>query len=389
MRGKAMAPRKVLFVDFYAFIGGGQQNLLSVFKAIDRRRWEPLLAIPKEGPFAEAARALKVKVFITPMGKARWRKPWEALPSMERLLAVIRGEDVALVHANCFPANKLAGPAARLAGVPCLWHKQIAVTQRPGSTTGFLWRFYSRYNQRVLGVSRQVVDGMRALGIPARKLTLLYNNADTDALAKARPLNAAACRKAGVPAPRSAPLVLAAGMRRPHKGFEVYLRACATVAGVERRSHFALLGDTAHAEEAHEALLAELSAAPALKGRLHSLPSQSPLAPWLKRADVFVSSSWWEGSPLVVLEAMACGRPVVATRQAAGELIRDGKDGLLVDAGDASALADAILHLVKDRAFAARLGKAARETALRRFSLKVYVQELMKIYDELCSQGVR
>jgi len=99
------------------------------------------------------------------------------------------------------------------------------------------------------------------------------------------------------------------------------------VAAMERRSRFALRGDLAHAEEGHEALLQELSAAPALKVRLRSLPSQTPLAPWLKRADVFVSSSWWEGSPLVVLEAMACGRPVVATRQAAGELIRDGKDG--------------------------------------------------------------
>lgn len=76
-----MSPRRVLFVDFYSFVGGGQVNLLSVFKALDRRRYKPLLALPEEGPFAERARALKVPVFIVPMGKARWRwvfKAWKA-----------------------------------------------------------------------------------------------------------------------------------------------------------------------------------------------------------------------------------------------------------------------------------------------------------------------
>ncbi len=113
-----MSPKRVLFVDFYSFVGGGQQNLLSVFRAMDRRRYTPLLALPHEGAFAEAARALDVPVFITPMGKARWRLPWQAYPAMRRLRRLMRDQHIDLVHANCYPANKLAGPAAEGSGHP-------------------------------------------------------------------------------------------------------------------------------------------------------------------------------------------------------------------------------------------------------------------------------
>ena len=105
--------RRVLFTDYYDFVGGGQQNLLSVFKALDRKRWQPLLAVPREGAFADAARALNVPVFVTPMGKARWRLPWQAYPAMRRLRRLMREQAADLVHSNDYPSHKLAAVAAR------------------------------------------------------------------------------------------------------------------------------------------------------------------------------------------------------------------------------------------------------------------------------------
>jgi glycosyltransferase involved in cell wall biosynthesis len=172
-------------------------------------------------------------------------------------------------------------------------------------------------------------------------------------------------------------------MRRPHKGFDIYLRACAVVAGRDRKAHFLLVGDEAHAEAGHEAHLRNLQNDPRLKGRLHVLPSQPELAAWLKSLAVFVLSSRWEGSPLVLLEAMALGVPVVVTAEGAGEIVEDGKDGLLVDAGDAPGMAAGILRLLKDRALARRLGRAAKAKVSRHFSLRKYVRDLMGIYDEV------
>lgn len=380
-----MSARRVLFVDYYAFVGGGQQNLLSVFAALDRRRWQPLLAIPKEGPFAEAARALKVPVFITPMGKARWRLPWQAWPAMRRLRELMRRERVDLVHSNDFPSFKLAAPAARGLGLPTVYHQQIAVTQKPGSSTGWLMRWHLRHADRILAVSRNSHEALAALGLPKEKLELLYNNADTEALARVKPLSDVALRALGIPPRR--PLLVAAGMRRPHKGFDVLLEGLALYYAAPHgrgvRPYSVLLGDVANAEAGHEARLEALARAEALKGNLSVLPSQRPLAPWLKRAQIFISSSRWEGSPLVVLEAMAAGACVLATRQGAGEVLEHGRSGWLVDSEDPQALAQALALLCADAALRRRLGAAAQREVRRRFSLKAYVKTLAGIYDGL------
>lgn len=384
-----MSPRRVLFVDYYAFVGGGQQNLLNVFAAMDRRRYSPLLAIPQEGAFADAARALKVPVFIVPMAKARWRLWWQAFPAMRRLRALMREQQVDLVHANDFPSLKLAVVAARGLGLPTVYHQQIAVTQKPGSTTGWLMRWHLRHVDKVLAVSQNSLRALEMLGVAPQRLRLIYNNADTVALGRAKPLGAAQLKALGVPPKR--PLVLAAGMRRPHKGFDVLLRGLAKYyAGpaaklpMAKRPYAVLLGDVAHAEAAHEALLQALAQDPVLKGNLSVLPAQRPLAPWLKRATVFVSSSRWEGSPLVVLEAMAAACCVLATHQGAGEVVQDRRDGLLVPSEHPQDLADRLRELMQDdTSLRKRLAAQGRKTTLRSFSLKAYVSSLAGLYDDL------
>lgn len=372
-------PWKILYVDYYSFLGGGQMNLLSLFAGMDRRRFQPLLVLPEEGPFAERARKLKVPVFLAPMGKARWRRFWEAWPAMQALRRIIAGQGVDLVHANCYPANKLAGPAARAQGVPCVWYKQIPVTR--GWTTGKLWRWYSRYDDRILAVSRQVSEGLTALGIPAGKIELMYNHADVKTLARTRPLDAAQKKALGLPA--RARLVGTAGMRRPHKGFDHFLRTGLLLLDRHPGVHFVMAGGPSPAESAHETLLDSLAADPRWKGRLHVLPAQANLAPLLKSLDVFVCPSRFEGSPLTVLEAMALGRPVVATRQAAGELLRDGKEGLLVESGDLEGMGRAIEKLLQEPRAASALGRAAAEKARLNFSREAALGRLEKMYQGL------
>ncbi len=378
-----MTPRRILYADFYAFVGGAQVNLLSLFGALDRRRYQPLLVLPKEGPFATRARALGVEVHIILMGKARWRLFWRAWPTYFALKALLRRERVDLVHANCYPVNKLVAPAARALGIPVIWHKQIAVTQRPGSTTGILFRYFSRFNDKILAVSRQGVQGLRALGIPDKKIALFYNNADIQSLARAKPVPDKILRAWGVPP--GAKIVLAAGMRRPHKGFDILLRAWALTQKI-KNAHLVLIGDPTPSEDAHEKLLRELEKVPAMRGRLSVLPGQNELGPWLKRADLFVSASRWEGSPLVVLEAMATACPIVATDAGAGEILRQAKTAWLVPADDVAALAGAITTALGSASRRRTLALAAQREVRRNYSLKVYANTMMDMYDLLVSR---
>jgi glycosyltransferase involved in cell wall biosynthesis len=141
----------------------------------------------------------------------------------------------------------------------------------------------------------------------------------------------------------------------------------------------------------HEELstIAELRAYAESRGvaeRIRFEGFQSNIAAVLSDADVKVLPSLWEGFGLVLLEAMAVGKPVVASAvDAVPEVVVDGETGLLVPPGQAEPLASAVVRVLTDRDFADRLGRAGRERVRERFALDQMVSETDAVYRELCA----
>jgi glycosyltransferase involved in cell wall biosynthesis len=104
----------------------------------------------------------------------------------------------------------------------------------------------------------------------------------------------------------------------------------------------------------------------------------------LATADVFVLPSYREGLPRSLIEAAACGLPLVATDvPGCREVVTDGIDGLLVPPRDARALAEAIWRLASNPPLAAKLGAAARERVVRCFDEKIVIRQTLEVYEEL------
>ncbi len=104
--------------------------------------------------------------------------------------------------------------------------------------------------------------------------------------------------------------------------------------------------------------------------------------------DVVVLPSYREGLPKSLIEAAACGLPLVATDvPGCHEVITDGEDGLLVPVRDAAALAAAIARLLDDRELAARLGIAARNKALAEFDERIVIERTIEVYRELLDES--
>lgn len=183
----------------------------------------------------------------------------------------------------------------------------------------------------------------------------------------------------GIPA--DAPVLVAVGRLVPDKGFDVLIAAAAELAPRFPGLRVLIAGTG----EQRDALQAQIAAA-GLDGTVTLLGVRSDVPDLLDAADVAVSSSRVEGSPLAVIEQMAAGRAIVAA--AVGgvpDLIEDGVHGLLVPSDDAPALAGAIATLLDDPDRRAALGSAARERRRAEFDLATMVGRVEALYERLAA----
>ena len=178
---------------------------------------------------------------------------------------------------------------------------------------------------------------------------------------------------------RSVPVVGTVANMRPEKGLTYFVGAAALVREKFPDSRFVVWGDGILKDSLEQEILTSgLSNVVELRGRT-SRPEDA-----LRGLDIFVLPSLSEASSNSVLEAMATGLPVVATRVGGNPmLIEDGVTGFLVEPGNARALSDRILQLIGNRAQASSMGKAGRKVIEKEFSLSRMIARYSDFYSEL------
>ena len=204
-----------------------------------------------------------------------------------------------------------------------------------------------RLPERVVAPSHGVSNALRQLGLPARKLSVIANpvGKQTDVTTSAR-----------VDFPQR--FLLGVGRLEHQKGFDRLLRAFATIDKSDIQ--LVILG---HGTE--RAALVAMSQQLGIRSLVRLPGAVSDVEAWYRRADCFVLTSHYEGSPNVVVEAMANGCPVVSFDCPYGpaEILEGGRSGILVPQDDIARLSDAIQRLVSDSTLRARLSEVGRERA--------------------------
>jgi glycosyltransferase involved in cell wall biosynthesis len=167
------------------------------------------------------------------------------------------------------------------------------------------------------------------------------------------------------------------GLMEPVKRVPDLVRAAARVPGLTLE----LVGDGPERSQ----ILATVDAEGSIQ-RVHLAGFQTDPSPYLRDADVFVLPSAAEACPMALLQAMACGVPVIASRVGGiPEIVRNGVDGVLVDAGDVDQLAAALMLLAGDADLRQRLGAAGRARVAERFGIQHTVRSLVGVYEEVAS----
>jgi glycosyltransferase involved in cell wall biosynthesis len=308
------------------------------------------------------------------------------LGCVRRLVELIRTEHYALVHAHT-PRSVLVGSlAARWAGVPLVYHvhsptARDSTRRLQNFVNAKLERWSLRHAARLIAVSPSLQWWMCEHGFDASRVECVPNGVP--------PAEAVSPRQTEGASPRSLGGTWTLGMAalfRPRKGVEVLLEA---LRDLRARGHDVRLRAMGPFETpAYEADIKQLARRLGVDEAITWTGFVSDIPAELERIDLLVLPSLFgEGLPMVVLESMAAGVPVVASRvEGVPEAIRHGEDGLLCEAGNAARLAEAIEQIMTDQHDYAAMSRNARERHAERFSSRAMAEGVARVYREVLGE---
>lgn len=365
-------------------IGGPAIHALVLSRELDRGRFESLLVTgvedPREGSMRYLADAYGVRPLVV-QELGREVSPVNDLRAVVRMYRVIRRVRPHIVHTHMAKAGTTARLAARLARVPIVihtYHGHVFHSYFDARTTAMylaIERALGLLTDRIVVVGERQREEIARYGVaPSSKLVSIPLGLPIEEMLTAECEAGRLRAELGVPA--ETPLVGIIARLVPIKAHEYFLQAAAQI--VQRRPgvQFVIVGDGERRAEL-ETLTRDLE----LSDRVRFLGWRRDLRAIYADLDVVALCSLNEGSPVAVIEAMAAARPVVATDVGGvGEVVDDGRTGILIAARDAAALAAGIERFLDKPGWAHEVGLRARSSVYPHFSVRRLVRDVEDLY---------
>jgi len=396
-QGAQAEPIQVLFVNHTAKAGGGELALRLLVQHLDRRLVQPQLVLFEDGPMAERFRET-THVHILPLSSGIRERRKDSLGAIRfndflqlftlpafivRLSRMIAKLNVDVVHTNSLKADILGGIAARLAHKRVVWHvrDRIADDYLPSMTVRVFRRLARLIPHAIITNSRSTLESLRLPNNSGRAThrnpaTVAHDGFDFSQL------------PVSMREPSPHLVIGLVGRISPWKGQDVFLRAIHRIHLEFPEARFqiigsALFGEQQYADHIH-ALCAELGIEHCVEfcGFIRDIHQH------IATLDILVHASTIpEPFGQVVIEGMAAGKPIVATRAGGvAEIVVDEDSGLLVPMNDPEALASALRRLIESPDLRARLGVAGRQRVQETFRIEFTAAKVSRVYSELCER---
>lgn len=378
------SPVRILYVHHNADTYGASRSLLRLLSKLPRNRFQPLVLLAQDGPLRTKLEDLGVEVVLGPVSLITRPvfRSWRILPflvglplSVFFIWRLIRARQIDLVHTNT-GVILTSGLAAKLARVPHVWHIRDWFQEFKS-----IWSFHSRYilwsSERVLAVSRAVAGQFPR----SEKVEVIHNGFSLEEFAVPKDKLARAFREQFNLSDEW--VVGCVGrIKQVRKGQEILIEAASLLEKKGIRAKYVLVGAPFPGNESHLEALQDLIRDLKLESRVILTGELEDAKPAYAAMDIFVlPSAQPEPFGGVVMEAMAMGVPVIATRIGGSiDQVEEGITGFLIPPSDPNALAEKLERLLRDSALRSRMSQAGPQRIAQSFSLEDMVRRIEHVY---------
>ncbi len=384
--------KRIVYLDHTAALGGGEIALLNLVAHLDTSRFEPIVILFSEGPLRERLERLGIATVILPLDTSvtgvakdslglatllRLGDAWKMLRFIARLSRLLKMMRADLVHTNSLKSDILGAAAAKWARIPLLCHvrDRIADDYLPKRVAQLFRIFCWIVPDVVVANSAATLSTLRLSRRQKCRVvhdgTPLVNVSSRDVTDETQPTR-----------------IILVGRICRWKGQHVFLQAAAIVHRSFPQAHFQIVGSALFGEEDYEKELHALVRELKLSDVVEFTGFRNDVMDVIGHSDILVHASI-TGEPFgqVLIEGMAAGKPVVATRGGGvPEIVLDGVTGLLVPMGEMAAMAKAMSRLLANSLEARRMGEAGRQRVFEHFQIAHTVEKVQAVYTELLSR---
>lgn len=388
-----IAQKNILLVHPSNELYGADRSLLRLARSLNKELYAPFVVVandlPYEGlltqeldksgiPSAEVNLGVLRRQYRNPAGIVKFG--YRTLASAKSITDYCQEKNIAVIHTNS-TAVIAPGIAARRAGLPHFWHVREIITQ-PSWLNGLIANSLNRYADTVIAVSGPVKENLlKAQPALENKCVVVHNGIDPQDFLNVAPEESERLRRSWG-ASADTVVVGMVGRISAWKGQEFFLEAARRVAETGQDIRFVLVGGTVLGEEGRQAALEQQVEDLGLSDRVVIDDFRLDVPAVMAAFDVFIlPSTRPDPFPTVVLEAMAAGKPVIATAHGGAlEQVNVPETGLLVSPTDASELTAAMQQLVQNSGQRVAMGQAGRARLLAHFTTDRYVRDIEDLY---------
>lgn len=353
---------------------GARKSLLVLLENLNKNRYFPIVVCPQEGELEKILKAKNIKVEIIRLRNWRKLRNIRFLPTtIYSLVKLIKKEKINLVHCNEFWTNPYGVIAAKIAGIPCVTHIRTSLGVK--KTRNYLLA----YSDRLITVSNMTRKPVEAFPGILKKTTTVYNGVDIN---RFNPDIKAEKIKDTLNIKRGETVIGTIGQLYPDKGQNIFIQAAEKVLRKYPNARFLIVGGAK--KERYKTQLKDLVDRLSLENKIIFTGKIENIPQILAIMDVFVLPTLNEGFSRVIIEAMACAKPVIATSVGGNsEAVIDGVSGFIIPVNSSEVLAQRVIELIDNKDKMMQMGQKGRERVVNNFSSAHYVANIERIYNEI------